>query len=312
MGDYLNDINTTFKTRKSLKEKSEFRFWAIKEAKKLGYDAMVDAIGKHNNVVIGDLNTARVVFSAHYDTPAWSLFPNIMIPRNKFMFYLYQFLAPILLVIISLALARLPLNFLSKHITLESKTIWMLTFLLIYYLFFILFYKLFKNPNNINDNTSGIASIYKLLSVINDEDKNKVAFVLFDNEEKGKLGSKALNKRNPNVFTKKLVINIDCVGYGNNIITVAKDEAAKLEEYKKLIDVFKNNEEFNVYHYPIKGSESNSDYKSFPCGVGIMACKKARIIGFYTPRIHTPFDTIADSKNIDFIADNLNSFINNL
>lgn len=312
MGDYLNDINKLFPKRRTLKEKEGFREWAIKEANSLGYEAKVDAIGKHNNVVIGDIKTAKAVFTAHYDTPAMSLFPNIMIPRNIVMFFAYQFLGPILMVIAALWLAYLPLDYLSKNINIEPRSILMFTFIIIYYLMFIVFYKLFKNPNNINDNTSGVSAIYKLLSLINEENKDKVAFVLFDNEEKGKLGSKALFKREPNTFTNKIVVNMDCVANGNNIITIAKDEAMKLPEYKKLIASFNNTSEFNTYHYPLKGSESNSDYKSFPCGVGIMACKKAKLVGFYTPRIHTIFDTVADSKNIDYIAFNLNQFVINL
>lgn len=312
MGDYLKKINESFPKRKSFKEKSEFRAWAIKEAKSYGYDVNEEILDdKHHNIVIGDISSAKAVFTAHYDTPAMALFPNIMIPRNKFIFYAYQFIGPIIMVIISLAIAYGLQPYLLKT-KIEPNTILIVDFLVWYYLFFILFYKTFKNPKNVNDNTSGVSAIFELLSKFDNENKSKVAFVLFDNEEKGKLGSKALYKKYHDLFSKKLVVNLDCVGNGNNILSIAKEDAEKLDEYQMLKNVFKDNSEFNVYHYPMKGSQSNSDYKSFPCGVGFMACKKNKLIGFYTPRIHTAFDTVADNKNIEFISDSLKDFVQQL
>ncbi len=313
MGDYLKIINDSFPKRKSFKEKTEFRVWAINEAKNLGYEASDEVLlNKHHNVVIGDIKTAKTVFGAHYDTPALSLFPNIMIPRNPFMFYVYQFLGPIIMVIIALAIAFGLQPMLIESINIESRIILIIDFMFWYYLFFILFYRTFKNPKNVNDNTSGVASIFELMAKIDDNQKSKVAFVLFDNEEKGKLGSKALSKKYPDLFKKKLVVSMDCVGNGNSILSVAKEEALKLDEYQMLKNVFKDNSEFNVYHYPTKGSQSNSDYKSFPCGVGFMACKKNKLVGFYTPRIHTLFDTVSDNKNIEFVSNSLKDFVDNL
>ena len=70
--------------------------------------------------------------------------------------------------------------------------------------------------------------------------------------------------------------------------------------------------EYTVNFYGTKGSMSNSDYKSFKCGIGLMTCGKKKFIGFCTPRIHTKRDIIANVENIEFITDNLTNFINNI
>ena len=51
-----------------------------------------------------------------------------------------------------------------------------------------------------------------------------------------------------------------------------------------------------------------STYKNFYNGIGVMACKKKKIIGYYTPKIHTKFDVICDNNNIEFIVNSLLSF----
>lgn len=72
------------------------------------------------------------------------------------------------------------------------------------------------------------------------------------------------------------------------------------------------NDDYAVAFYPTKGSMSNSDYKNFKAGLCIMACKRAPLVGYYTPRIHTAFDTEASSANIAFLSDRLTAFAQSL
>lgn len=308
MKDYLNYINDSYPVRRSNKQKEMFRNEIIKESKELGYDAKVITLdGKHNNVVIGDVANAKVVFTAHYDTPAASAFPNIMIPRNRLLFFMYQFFGPLLLAALSIGGAYL----IKRQFDLEQHY-FLLAFLFIYYLLYFLLYRTFTNKHNKNDNTSGVSTILSIMERISDDNKNKVSYILFDNEEKGKLGSKAMSKAYSEWFNDKLIINFDCVGNGNNILTVGMPEALQLNDYKILQKILKDNDNYHVEHFPIKGSQSNSDYKNFNTGIGVMACKKKKGIGFYTPRIHTFADKIADSKNIEFLADSFVSYVNEL
>ena len=304
MFDYLNHVNDLFPVRRTKEQKENFRKYALDEAKKLGIDAKVETIKEHNNVVIGNPETAKVIFTAHYDTPAASLFPNLMMPRNRILAYLYVFGYPIIISLLSLAVSYGIVKLCNLPFELTA-----VIFIVLYLGSFYLMTRAFTNKHNKNDNTSGVASILSLMA----ENKGKdVAYILFDNEEKGLLGSKTYNKEHKNILENKLVINLDCVGYGNNLIFISKKDAETHEYYQLLKDSVLETNEYSVNFFNTKGSMSNSDYKSFKCGIGLMTCGKKKLVGFVTPRIHTKRDTIADSKNIEFITTNLTVFINKI
>lgn len=298
--DYLNLINTKYPIRRTKEEKEKFRNYVIEEVNKGNYKANVEINDNHNNVIIGDINNAKVIFTAHYDTPATSIIPNLMLPRNVFIGMVYQLGIPILLSILSLVVAYLISNFIETEL---SFTV--VLYLILYLSSFYLLTRCFKNKNNKNDNTSGVATV---LSIVSKCQRNDVAFVLFDDEEKGLLGSKAFNRKYKEVLNDKLIINFDCVGVGNNIIFIAKPGAELHPLYKMLNQNFKSNNDYNVLFYPMKGSLSNSDYKNFYNGIGVMACKKKKNI-YYTSKIHTNKDQEASIKNIEFIVNNIMNFI---
>ena len=100
-------INDNYPIRKTDEQKKLFRDWAVQQATSLGYTARVDSLGRkgqHNNVVIGNPHSAKVIFTAHYDTPARSLFPNLMVPRNVPLFIAYQFMVIGALIILLLCI----------------------------------------------------------------------------------------------------------------------------------------------------------------------------------------------------------------
>lgn len=302
---YIKDIIIKYPIRRSRGQKQKFRDYVCNEANTLKQDIKIENLeNKHDNILIGDVDNAKVVFTAHYDTPAASLFPNIMMPRNVVLGMIYQFSYPILLALLSLGVSYLIANLLNFQ-----YEIWAVLYIVLYLGSFYLCTRCFDNKNNYNDNTSGVAAVLELARKCS---RNDIAFILFDNEEKGKLGSKAFSKAHNKSFIDKLVINLDCVGNGNNILFVAKDKALDNPYYKTISNFVKNNEAYNVEFYGMKGSISNSDYKNFEGGVSVMACKKGRYVGYYTPRIHTKFDTIYSEENIEFIVGSFNQFIENI
>ena len=306
MKDYLNEVYNKFPIRKNDKQKDEFFKYVENETKQYGYNAKVETIKKNKNIVIGDYEKAKVVFTAHYDTPASALIPNLMMPRNKGVSMIYAIAYSLVLVAIALTLGI----YIQKALGLPEQFS-TLIYLIIYFGEFYLTMFCFPNKHNKNDNTSGVATVLSLVELNQDKE---VAFILFDNEELGLLGSKALAKTKKELFKNKLVINLDCVANGKEILFIVKDEAKKLDEYKKLEEFVKSNEDFNVTFYPMKGSMGNSDHKNFDCGIGVMAAHKGKgkLIKYYCGRIHTNKDTVADQKNIEFIANSLTSFINNI
>jgi hypothetical protein len=305
--DYLKEINEKYPIRKTEEQKESFRKYVLEKASEKGIDARVEKLDKHNNVVIGNPIMAKTVFTAHYDTPCASPFPNLMMRTNKGLFYLYQFA----IIFVFLAIALIPAIVIGMGI-LNSELAYAGIFLTLYFGLFILCFKAFTNKNNANDNTSGVATILTLIEKLSKDQLEKVAFILFDNEEKGKKGSAAYFKDHKDEMKERFLINFDCVGNGENIIFIAQEGAINSQEFKQLKGTFENSDEFTLDFCTHKEAQSNSDHKNFPCGVACIACKKSKNGILYTPNIHTNKDVIAYNSNIDYIAKNIVLFIDNI
>ena len=304
--NYHTQINDQFPIRKTEEQKAAFRTWAVQQAASLGYTARVDALGRkkqHNNVVIGDPHSAQVIFTAHYDTPARGLFPNLMLPRNIPMFILYQFLVIGVLILIAIA-AGIGVGLLTQQPDLA-----MIVGEAVY--FALLFLMLIgpANKHNANDNTSGVAAVFALMEKLPAEQRSKAAFILWDNEEKGMLGSKAYAKEHPKLGHLALVVNLDCVGLGENIIMVVNKLARKLPAVDALEKAMQNTSGRAFQMFRSVSWLLNSDHKSFKCGVMVCACRQAKVLGYYTPYIHTGKDTVIDGENIPYLAEGLSAFV---
>ncbi len=309
MKNYLEDINSSYPVRRTDEEKERFRAYAVSEAEALGAKAKnwTDKGKKHKNVVIGNPDKAKVTLVAHYDTPAASPFPNLMLPRSPVLFWLYQFVPLLILIGISLGA-----GFLAEVIFDDSKSAFFFGFLFVYYLLYFLFFRTFKNKNNKNDNTSGVATLFSVLAALSESERDNVCFILFDNEEKGKLGSRAYFKENREIMKNMPVINFDCVGNGKSIIFIAQKKAEECREFAALKESFTPCEEFAVHFHGKRGSEANSDHKSFPLGIACVASKSTKGGILYTPNIHTARDTVASDANIEFITGGIVNFLSKI
>ena len=302
---HLDFLNKTYPIRRTKEEKTSFQKYILEKLPAARVESTKD--GKNENIVIGDPLTAKVVCTAHYDTPMHSLFPNIMIPRNKVVFLLYQF-AP---VAVMLALSLGPAFLINAFYPLTRQQM-CLIFLVIYYALYFLMFRGRKNPNNYNDNTSGVALILTMLDNLTTEQAKNVAFILFDNEEKGKKGSKAYFNDHKEIMTEKFLLNFDCVANGDNILFAAMEKAEESKEFALVKEIFSTadaaEEGFFTHFYSMKGTKSNSDHKNFPGGVGCMAYKKTKGGLLYTPYIHTPKDVEVKNENIEFIEKRMRRF----
>ena len=303
MKDYLTFLNEKYPIRRSKKQKEEFIKYVKEEVSEYSVD--VETLEKeHNNILIGDVENAKVVFTAHYDTPATSIVPNLMLTKNKVLGLIYAFSYPILLAFASLGIAYLiywMFNLL--------YAVFALMYIVLYLGSFYLLTRCFPNKNNYNDNTSGVAAI---LSLIEKNKNNHIAFILFDNEEKGLLGSKAFQKKHKAIMKDKLVINLDCVGNGNNIIVIYKEKVIDNALFNCLKDHLKSNELYNVEFINYKNALGNSDHKSFDLGIGVVATKKSKRGIYYTSRIHTNRDIEVSRDNIYFLNEEISKFIENI
>lgn len=303
---HLDYLNQNYPVRKSTEQKQSFRDYIVQSLAKKGIEARVETTkdGKNNNIVIGDPTKAKAVFTAHYDTPARSIFPNIMIPKNKLIFYAYQFVPVLFLVAVSLLV-----GYLVGNLILKSYEAFYISFMVAYYGLFFGIMRGFTNKFNYNDNTSGVATVLSVIDGLSADELQNFAFILFDNEEKGKKGSAAYYKDHADDMKGRFLVNFDCVGNGNNVIFIAQKDAVNSSEYELLKKSFAEKDGFLLDFCSYKEGQSNSDHKNFPKGVACVACKKTNNGLLYTPNIHTSRDIVASNENIDFITENTLSFI---
>ncbi len=302
-----------YEIRKSNKEKSAFIDYLTDRLVKAGYDAETDitieekgkGIFKSRNIVVGDPKTAKVFFTAHYDTCAVLPFPNLMTPTNPVLFILFQVLLT-LLIFGLVAVAALAFVFITKN-AFDASLV------MIVFLYAFLFYMLcgYRNPHTANDNTSGTITITHILESLSEEDRKKVCVVYFDNEEKGLLGSSFFYDKHKKEMNDKLLINFDCVGDGKEVVVLGPKKAMKDNLYEDFIQAFearKENHDVEFLSKKMLPMMFGSDQMHFKKGVGVCALRKSPF-GRYVARIHTPFDTKCREENIVYIVDAMKCFV---
>ena len=307
--NYLNEIVSRFPIRRKAEQKKAFRDWAVEEIRRLGYNVKVEQNGAacHANIVVGNPEKAPVLFTAHYDTPNVNLLPNLMLPRNPVLFFLYVMLNVLILLGGSVAI-MLAVGGLTGDPDL-ARLAWIATY---FGLLMVMNFANIPNKNNVNDNTSGISTLLTIMAQLPEEARKNAAFILFDNEEKGLAGSKAYTKDHQQVGYTRMTVNLDCVGVGENILVLSQKLARQHREFAPLQRHMEAITTHKVHFFNAAGSISNSDWKNFKCGIAVMACKKAKVVGFYTPNIHTKRDTFADESNIEALANALTAYIQEL
>ncbi len=297
-------ILDTCQIRKSRKQKEAFRSWLCGELESAGYMPKVEKGFAARNVVVGNPDTAKVIFSAHYDTCAVLPIPNFITPRNMFFYICYQLL---LVIPLFLLVAVVEGILLAVIVELRSPALLMLMpFLSIALCVFFIWWILDgpANKHTANDNTSGVITLLETALSMPEKDREKVCFVFFDNEEKGLFGSAAFTKAHKKAKKEALNINFDCVSDGDFIQfypggamkgkaseTLDRIEAAFQGRGGKAVEVVRG---FGFYP---------SDNKAFKRGVGVCALKHKRFIGYYMDRIHTNKDTVFEEENIELLRD---------
>lgn len=306
MHEFSKSILDGFQVRKSKKQKTEFLRLVQEHLKALDYDSIIQSskTGMSRNLVVGNVEQAEVICTAHYDTCANMIVPNFITPMNMTIYLLYSCVIVVLIYIVVFALSFL-LEFISGGALLMGMTSGPLCFLMLFLLI-----AGYPNKHNANDNTSGVITLLEIMERLPSEMRGKIAFVFFDNEEKGLLGSMAFVSEYKKVLRHQLIVNYDCVSDGdalyfkyNGRMNHAKEKAWFEESYAK-------------EHKELLFTENGfypSDQKSFDriCKtVGVCALKHSKRIGYYMNRIHTSKDVMFDEKNIELLADSMVKFIN--
>ncbi len=304
MTELSHEILESFQVRKTRRQKSAFIQLLRTHFPALRLEE--GGFPRSRNLILGDPATAKVIFSAHYDTCAVLPFPNLIFPKNVVLSLLYGVLIciPFLLV---LAAAYAALNALFPGNALNMLFADAL-FLL------VLFVVLFAGPPNrhtANDNTSGVITLCELIATLSDAERADVAFVFFDNEENGLLGSAFFRKRHRDTLKDTLLINFDCVSDGDTLLFIhSKDAAARYAP--ALETAFRSQGGKTACHLSATRTYYPSDQAGFPVGVAVAAAKTHRLFGLYLNRIHTPRDTVFDRRNIEYLCSCTKNFLQQL
>jgi len=293
------DILSLFPIRKSKKQKTVFLNTVQTYVSDLGYATTVEkgSFGLRN-LIMGDPSTAEYVVTAHYDTCARLPFPNLITPCNFWAFLGWQLVMTLFLC--------LPLFVIGTIILL----IFDIPDLIVVVIYLLLIGELAlmmvgpANKCNANDNTSGVVAVLELAEKMPQELRDRVCFVLFDLEEAGLLGSSHYRKIHRKETDKQVIINIDCVGEGDEILLFPTRKLKKRTDRLDRMETFCGRHNEKQLSVARKGfSIYPSDQSNFPLGVGVAAFCRNKWVGLYLAKIHTKRDIMLDENNVAMIRD---------
>lgn len=293
-------ILESYQVRKTNKQKTAFIELMQKHYPELAIQEC--SFPKCRNLIIGDIDAAQVVLTAHYDTCAQLLFPNFITPKNPLLSILYS-----LVIVIPLFIAVFLSSFLLSFFSAPMQ-IHYLASLIIYVGFMVLLLAGPPNKHTANDNTSGVITLCELLGALDQTQRSKVAFVFFDHEETGLIGSSFFRSKYKKQMSDKLLINFDCVSDGNHFLVCAS-KAARAQYGDLLKQSFTPSEEKSILFSNLESTYYPSDQAGFKMGVAIAALKHKKFLGYYMDRIHTSADTVFDRSNITFLCNCILRFL---
>lgn len=300
MNQLSAEIFANYQMRKTKAQKSKFI-----ELMQEHFPALIVQEGgfpKNRNLIVGDVATAKYVLTAHYDTCARLPFPNLLTPKNILLYILYQFALVIPFLLISFVIGCVFTRLIPSS-ALASALSFIATMGIIIWIFFL------GKPNEhtANDNSSGVITLIELMDSLSEQQKRETAFVFFDNEENGLLGSAYFRKQYKKQMKEKLLINFDCVSDGEHIVVVQNKQARRLHG-AALDAAFVSRDGKIAYKEPSSKLFYPSDQVGFPRAVAVAAFNKKRFVGLYLARIHTAKDTVFDETNIKYICESMRSF----
>lgn len=298
------DILKEFPVRKSKVQKHAFRDAVERYAQGLGYETRVEkgSLGARN-LVIGDPERASYLITAHYDTCARMPVPNLITPCNFWSFLGYQLFVGIMMLI--------PVGLVSGIVGYFTKSPEAGVLVGYALLLFMLWLMLAgpANKSNVNDNSSGVITVLEIAKTLQEKEREKVCFVLFDLEELGLIGSASYRSAHKKQTNEQIVLNLDCVSDGDHLMMFPTGKLKKNKE--KLSSLYRACGYFGKKSLVVREKGFRvypSDQTNFPYAVGICALRPSKF-GLYLSRIHTPKDTVMDETNINILRAALISYV---
>ena len=288
-----HEILQNWQVRKTKKQKRAFI--DMMQSRIPGLRVEEGGFPRSRNLVLGDVETAKVVFTAHYDTCARLPFPNFITPKNLLIYLGYT----VLIALPFLALIFVLTTALAPRLGAAGAFLAMLAGLgAMFYMFFFGP----PNPHTVNDNTSGVLTLVETIARMSEEERAQCAFVFFDHEENGLLGSARFASVHRKVMKTKLLVNFDCVSDGDDFLFVLSRKARK-RYGEALRAAFAEVPGKEVRFESTLSAFYPSDQMNFPAGAGVAAMRKKPLLGLYMSRIHTVKDTVLQEENPVLLAE---------
>ena len=290
------DVLRNHPVRRSGKQKRSFRDAVQSYAENQGYRVTVESgsLGSRN-IVIGDPETARYLVTAHYDTPSAWWVSNRMTPCHLPLLILSQ-----ILLAVGLFLPTAAVTLLTAYL-MPGTRMWYLTAVVMVWLTF--FWMVFgpANPRNANQNTSGVVAVLEMMQSMPRNMRDRVCFVLFDLGELGMVGSGSYRKKHRYAVKIQTVLNLDCVGDGDNIMLFPDENVKQDHRLMELLCAMERSCGDKFIQVRREGfTFFPSDHRNFPRAVGICALRgKGRLASVV--RIHTFRDKVLDYTNINIL-----------
>ena len=296
MTDTTREIFEKYQVRKTKKQKSAFIGYVEGLSREWGYECRIEkgSFGAQN-IVVGDVSRAKVVYTAHYDTCPVLPFPNFITPKCIALYLVYQ--VAILLGFFAVAfLAGGAIGAASALLGLDAIVAVIASEAVLFLLIFLLLAGP-ANKHTANDNTSGVTLLIDAMREMPPERRDEVAFVFFDLEESGLFGSMGFARKHKAEMRDRLLLNFDCISDGENMLFALRRGAVKYRE--AIGQAFAERDGFSVT-VADRGVFYPSDQMNFPCGVGVAALRSTKGGLLYMNRIHTCRDVIYREENIEF------------
>lgn len=321
----IETIISSYMVRRTKRQKAAFCTYLTDQLAEKGYtvqDETQPYLMKNHNLIIGDVKTAEALVCAHYDTPAAMPFANHIWPASR----VRSIGLAVLIGLIAFWAGWILMFILRGTIPLSLQPLVPVIFLLLVALILGAFCA-FPNKNNYNDNTSGVVA---LLNVLDELGTKRIAYVLFDNEEWGMLGSRGFLKAYGEDMQKKLLFNLDCVGEGDHILFMLPSSLYQSPQKDTLEACMAKaaNEQKKLYAIDLQQAFYPSDQKGFAQGIAVCSCgvmgedaqpseeteekkakKEPKLSSLHIGKIHTNEDRCLDFATIEAVKMTLVTFL---
>lgn len=303
MSKYADRIAKDFPVRCKAQEKEKFRIWLMAALKEMGYhpalqskDSPINFGGQVTNVVVGDPETAKLIFIAHYDTGIKPLLPPLIMPTRPVTAFLYLALTPVCTLLGSFVLSFA----LTYVLNAPQWTLPLFLVLLVASMFYLRFGP--SETRNLNDNTSGVVALLETAAALTPRYRGEVAFAFLDGGMGGMAGAKSFRAKYPS-SKNKTVVNVNCVADGDELL-ILPSRAGRWNEaaLDAILNSFDSDDKKVIYlktdglvYYP-------SDNRAFRNSFTFCACQTLKGFG----RIIRPRKAeMIDEKNITILKNGL-------